>query len=613
MNSGSIIGIDLGTTYSLAATINQGLPTIAQDNEGPVIIPSIVSIDDHGKLIVGEPAKRQALLRPETTVYSVKRLMGRTRNELAEEIKSLPYAVEEKNTADGRKAIAVRLGNTLVTPEEISAAILSEIAKRTGNPSKAVVTVPAYFDDSQRQATRDAGKLAGLDIVRIVNEPTAAALAYGLDRNRNGIVAVYDLGGGTFDCTILSIKDGVFKVLSTQGDTRLGGDDFDRALMTWASRKVLKKENQSLSPACLQTLRKAAESTKKNLSTQDSTNFSWTNPETGERHSIEITRKEFEESISSFINKTLQRCELALRDARVKPEGIDEVVLVGGSSRIPLVRRKVEEFFGRKPHTELNPEEVVALGAAIQGDILAGQRKQMLLLDVVPLSLGIETLGGAISKLINRNSPLPARATERFSTGVDNQTTVNINIFQGERELAKDCRKLGELKLSGIPPMPAQMAQVDVTFLVDANGMLTVTAKENRSATVSRVTITPSHGLSREEVDRLVLESVEHVRDDFKEKRTIELIQKAVGLINHTRRVLSDPNHEIQDQEKKSILQVLEEVDAAVQSRESNSIQAKLDELSKITNPLAERIMNKTVQNALGDRNPDNLMLGVEP
>ena len=610
MNPGSIIGIDLGTTYSLAATIVQGQPTIIQDMNGPVVIPSVVSIDDNGELIVGETAKRQALSKPQSTIYSVKRLMGRTLSELGQEIASLPYLVEEKTTIDGRKAVAVRLENTLVTPEEISAAILKEIAKRTGYPAKAVVTVPAYFDDSQRQATRDAGKLAGIDIVRIVNEPTAAALAYGLDRKRNGIVAVYDLGGGTFDCTILSIKDGVFKVLSTRGDTRLGGDDFDRSLMSLAQIKTPNIKNPN-SPAFVQSLREAAELAKKRLSSIETTDISWIDPETNQKFSVCITKNDFENCINSMIETTLEKCSQALRDAKIKPDEVDEVVLVGGSSRIPLVQQKVQQFFGRKPHTKLNPDEVVALGAAIQGDILAGHRKQMLLLDVVPLSLGIETLGGAISKLIHRNSPLPARATERFSTGVDNQTAVNINIFQGERELTKDCRKLGELKLSGIPPMPAQMAQVDVTFLVDANGMLTVTAREMRSSTEAKVSVTPAHGLSKDEVDRMVLESVEHAKEDFKEKRIIELIQKANGLINHTRRILADPSHQVFDQEKESILEVLGKIEAAVQLRDSNRIQLELDTLSKTTNPLAERIMNKTVQAALGDQKPENLQIGM--
>jgi len=606
MNTGQIIGIDLGTTYSLAAIIKQGQPSIISDNAGLVIVPSVVSIDDNNQLIVGQIAKNQSILKPKETIFSIKRLMGRTIEELGKEISSLPFEVEEINSNDGRKIIAIRMGNKLITPEEISAAILKEIVKRTGHHGKAVVTVPAYFDDTQRQATRDAGKLAGLEVVRIINEPTAAALAYGLDRKRNGTVAVYDLGGGTFDCTILSIKDGVFKVLSTRGDTQLGGDDFDRILMSLALEKY-KKNEEKLSSAEIQSLREAAEKAKKILSESDNAEITWTDLESGEKFSSLITKEIYEKQILHLINKTLNCCKQALRDAKVSAAEVDEVVLVGGSTRIPLVRKMVQQFFDKKPHTELNPDQVVALGAAIQGDILAGHRKNMLLLDVVPLSLGIETLGGAITKIINRNSTLPVRAAERFSTGVDNQTTVIINIYQGERELCKDCRKLGEFKLSGIPPMPAQMAQIDVTFLVDANGMLTVTAKENRSGTEARVSVTPAHGLTSEDIDRLVLESVDYAREDFKEKRIIELTQKTLGMVNHTRRVLADPTHEIFESERKSITDALVKVDEAIKFRNPDKIQTELDLLSRITNPLAERIMNKTVQNALADLNPENI------
>lgn len=612
MNPRPIIGIDLGTTFSLAARIENGKPAILRDSEGAVVIPSVVGLDGDGTLVVGENARRMAMRKPESTVYSVKRLMGRSLAEIKEEAATLPYPVEEKTNPDGRKVIAIRLGRSLVTPEEISAAILREIVRRTGHQGKAVVTVPAYFDDSQRQATRDAGRLAGLDIVRIVNEPTAAALAYGLDQKRNGTVAIYDLGGGTFDCTVLSIRDGVFKVLSTRGHTRLGGDDFDRILMTMAMERS-GMSTPGPDPAFIQALRGAAETAKKKLSTVATCEMEWVDPDSGKSRSITVSRNEFEMAVSPMVDATLDLCQRALADAGLAPGAVDEVVLVGGSTRIPLVREKVGQFFGHKPHSELNPDEVVALGAAIQGDILAGNRKQTLLLDVVPLSLGIETLGGAVSKLIERNTPLPARATERFSTGVDNQTAVIINIFQGERELARDCRKLGEFKLSGIPPMPAQMAQVDVTFLVDANGMLTVTARENRSSTQARVTVTPAHGLTRDEVDRMVLESVDHAREDFREKRTIELIQKAKGLANHTRRVLANPDVEVPVSESGSIGAALDSLEAAMDCRDPDRIQEALNALSKATNPLAERIMNKTVELALRDRKAGDMSIGVNP
>src|SRR5262249_15551077 len=427
----SVIGIDLGTTFSLAAYMDKGRPVVVRDENGTALVPSVISFHDDGSVLVGSEARRRCLSDPEHTVYSVKRLMGRTLDDLKKELPLIPYQVVEREVEPGRKVLHVKIAGHEHTPEELSALILQEVRRRAGNPTKAVITVPAYFDDSQRQATRDAGRIAGLDVLRIINEPTAAALAYGLDRRRTGTVAVYDLGGGTFDCSILSIKDGVFKVLATNGDTRLGGDDFDRALMALVARDLGVDLGQR-DPELLQHLRDQAERTKIKLSDAESAEFVLDLPQRNLSLRRSVTRAEFEDLLNPFIDRTLERCRSALRDAELQTKDIDEVVLVGGSTRIPYVRRRVEEFFGRKPHTELNPDEVVAMGAAVQADILVGGRRHMLLLDVVPLSLGIETLGGAVSKLIYRNSTIPARATQRFTTYVVCQTGVDIIIYHGD-------------------------------------------------------------------------------------------------------------------------------------------------------------------------------------
>jgi molecular chaperone DnaK len=604
-----VVGIDLGTTFSRAAYIENGRPAVVRDDTGTALVPSVISFFEDGTVLVGSEARKRALSDPDHTIFSVKRLMGRTLADLQNELPLIPHQIVEREAEGGRKVLNVRIAGREHTPEELSALVLKEVRRRAGNPTKAVITVPAYFDDSQRQATRDAGRIAGLDVLRIVNEPTAAALAYGLDRKKAGTVAVYDLGGGTFDCSILTITDGVFKVLSTNGDTYLGGDDFDRAVMGVAAAEM-GLDLSRRDPELLQHLRDQAERTKIALSAAESAELALDLPERRIRYHRRFTRAEFESLIRPLVDRSLAKCRGALKDAGLTADKIDEVVLVGGSTRIPYVRRRVGEFFGRTPHTELNPDEVVALGAAVQADILTGARRNMLLLDVVPLSLGIETLGGVVDKLIYRNSTVPARATTRYTTAVENQTGVDINVYQGERELTKDCRLLGKFQLRGIPPMPAQMAQVDVTFLIDADGLLTVAAKEQRSGQEMTVTVQPAHGLSEDEVERFVLDSVEHAHEDFTARRLIELKNKAEGELRHTEKGLASAGEELTAVQRQAIERALAAVRSAIGGEDGNRLQAALDQLAAATQPLAELMMNTVLTATLkghtpGDVGPD--------
>lgn len=594
-----ILGIDLGTTFSLAAYMTKAGPRMIRDETGDARVPSVVGFAADGSVTIGKDARRRAVSDPGHTVYSIKRLIGRTLAELAAELPFVPYQVVEREREGGRKVLCVRIDDHEHTPEELSALVLRELVRRASQAlgekiERAVVTVPAYFDESQRQATRDAGRIAGLDVVRIVNEPTAAALAYGLAERTQGKIAVYDFGGGTFDCSVLALEGGVFKVLSTHGDTHLGGDDVDLALFRAVEPELPARLRES--PNVRQMLRDASESLKIALSERDVADLEIVEPALGLELRRRFRREELEALIGPLVDRTIASCRAALRDAELEPRDIDEVVLVGGSSRIPLVRRRVEEFFGRRPHCELNPDEVVAMGAAVQASILQGQLRQILLLDITPLSLGIETMGGAVSRLVPRNSTIPAQATEMFTTFVDNQTGVDIHVVQGERELARDCRSLGKFRLTGIPPMPAGLPRIEVKFLIDANGMLQVTARETRSGAEAGIEIQPSHGLSREEVETMIRESIETAKEDFAVRRLVELKVKAESNLGHTEKGLRQAGEKLSGEERERIGSAAAAVRAAVGGNDADELQRALDRLDEAATPLARALMDAVLQ-----------------
>ena len=606
-----IIGIDLGTTNSVVAVMEGGEPVVIANQEGGRTTPSVVAFTKGGERLAGQVAKRQAVTNAENTVYSIKRFMGRRHEEVTEEMKMVPYKVTRSSNGDAR----VDISGKEYSPPEISAMILQKLKSAAEDYigqkiDKAVITVPAYFNDSQRQATKDAGRIAGLEVLRIINEPTAAALAYGLDKKKDETIAVYDFGGGTFDISILEVGEGVVEVKATNGDTHLGGDNIDQRIIDWIIEEFKKDQGIDLSKdkMALQRLKEGAEKAKMELSTVQETEITLpfiTADATGPKHlNLKLTRAKFESLVDDILQRSIGPCKQALADAGVKPSDIDEVVLVGGSTRIPKVQQIVRDLFGKEPHRGVNPDEVVAVGAAVQAGVLGGEVKDVLLLDVTPLSLGIETLGGVFTKLIDRNTTIPTRKSEIFSTAADNQTSVEIHVLQGERPMARDNRTLGKFHLVGIPPAPRGIPQIEVTFDIDANGIVNVSAKDLGTGKEQKITITSSSGLSRDDINKMVREAESHAEDDKRKREEIEARNRADSLVYSTEKVLRENRDKLSDSDVKSVEAAIADCKKALDGTDIDAINRAADALMQASHKVAEAMYKSGSQAGGGQRGP---------